>query len=155
LGAQVVQHQEGNVADFFKAVFKGRGWIAIGVTQPVQQVGDGQEQGGDTAADNLVGNCGCQVRLAAAVRATKYQPANQIICIILRHVHGFCQRCLLLNASARTTIRVKGFKCHSSEGTQVGCIKQVRQPAAQDGILPAFARVHLAKIRVVDRYVAA
>src|SRR5450759_4098018 len=67
LGAQVIQHQQADVADFVESIFKGRIRTVVGKTQPVQKVGNGQEKGRYAQADVVIGNGGSQVSFSAAI----------------------------------------------------------------------------------------
>lgn len=76
LGAEVVHDQKRNRADLGEAVFKaGIGGVAVGEAQPVEQIGHGEEERADAHAHRLVGDCRCEVGLAAAVGAGEQQPA--------------------------------------------------------------------------------
>ncbi len=96
LGAQIIQHQQAHVANFFKALLKGGARVAVGKAHPVQQIGDGEEQGGRAQVDGLVGDGCSQVGFTAAIATFDDQPAGQGGSELLRLGAGSAQRLQVL-----------------------------------------------------------
>ncbi len=92
LSAQVIQHQQADVADLFEAGFKGGFGAVVGIPQPIQQVRDSEEKRGHTEPDHEVRHRRCQVGLPAAIAPGEQQPAGEVLGILAGLVEGQFER---------------------------------------------------------------
>ncbi len=155
LGAEIVQDQQRCVADLFEAFFEGGFGALIGEAQPVQQVGDGEKQGGDAQLDGLVGDSSGQVGLAAAVITQEEQPALERGGKLAGVVVGALERSCLLISHPNPALRAEGLKGQPLERVEVAEHEEPLVDGLADLCLAAGADVHLAEIRVADREILA
>jgi len=147
LGAEIIEHEQGGIADLFKALFEGCILAVVGKTERIEQVGDGEKKGGDTHTDGIVGNGSGEVGLAAAVPALQKQPTFQAGSIMVGLVISPFKGIGLELANALLPAGLKSLEGEAAQLIQVA----ERIKALTDGLgnldVAAGAYIELAKIR--------
>ncbi len=104
LGAQIVQHEQFDVSDFVKALIERCVGCRIRCPQPIQQIGNGEEDGCHTVFNAGVGDGGAQMGLPAAVGAHQDEPPLRRGGELLRLAQSVLKRANLLVAQPQPAL---------------------------------------------------
>jgi len=136
-------------------LFKGNIFGAIGIAQPIEKVGDGKKKGWHCHRNGKICDGGRQMCFSTAVAAQQQDPAFQILSVLPGNLMGCHQRLCLFDMKLTAPARQKALKSHVFVGFEVAQAVQSLLGILDGGFLAARAYLKSAKIRMINREIAA
>ena len=136
-----------------KAGFKAAFGVVVSKAKAIQQVGHGEEKGGNATVDAIIGNCRGEMGLAAPIPPHQQQPALRVFGKLAREVVGAFNGLSLLGSDANPSPRVESFKSEVPQFVKVAHGKQALAARLLNRRGAAHTRHEFAKLGMSGRHI--